>query len=129
MVERRCGKKLVSLFLPVARAYVKESLQLQRNEKMLTSCKKKFYHLLKISTTFFVVSTFEPLLKTLQVQLHRQFLLTIFSSFTQHFLYTFRFSPLFSALALPNLQLQLHNCHFTTANYIVQLQKLSSVER
>src|SRR6218665_3247200 len=35
----------------------------------------------------------------------------------------------FSTLALPNLQLQLHNCQFTTENYILQLQKLSSVAR
>jgi len=49
----------------------------------------------------------------------------IHSTFSQHFW----FSPLFSTLKLPNLQLQLHNCHFTTANYILQLQKLSSVAR
>ena len=61
--------------------------------------------------------------------LHRQILVTFLSSFTQGFLNISRFSPLFSTLALQNLQLQLHNCHLTTANYILQLQKLSSVAR
>src|SRR6218665_2299458 len=35
----------------------------------------------------------------------------------------------FSTVAVQNLQLQLHNSHFTTANYILQLHKLSSVAR
>jgi len=110
---------------------------------------KMFYHLLKISTTFF--SRWSKISPALAFHLPK-FLTTIFSQFlafyistienaagttaqaissdlTQHFLYIFRFPPLFSTLALPNLQLQLHNCHFTTANYILQLQKLSSVAR
>ena len=33
----------------------------------------------------------------------------------------------FSTVPVQNLQLQLHNSHFTTANYILQLHKLSSV--
>ena len=48
--------------------------------------------------------------------------LNIFSTFLG-------FSPLFSTIALPNLQQQLHNCHFATTDYILQLQKLSSVAR
>src|SRR6218665_160197 len=57
---------------------------------------------------------------TAQVQLHSQFHLTFLTSFILQIF-------LFSTPALPNLQLQLHNCHFTTANYILQLQKLSSI--
>jgi len=39
----------------------------------------------------------------------------------------FGFHRSIPTLALPKLQLQLHNWPFTTANYILQLQKLSSV--
>jgi len=35
----------------------------------------------------------------------------------------------FSNIPVQNLQLQLHNSHFTTANSILQLHKLSSVAR
>src|SRR6218665_3065857 len=94
-------------------AYFKESLQLQRNENFLTSeiFFSHFLHFLRFEV------------QVAQVQLQRQFLLT-FS----------RFSPLFftffhSCSSKFTTTVQLHNCHFTTANYILQLQKLSSVAR
>jgi len=57
----------------------------------------------------------------LKVQLHTKISYDLFSSFPRNFL---RFSPLFLTLTLTNLQLQLRNSPFTTANYILQLQKL-----
>jgi len=45
-------------------------------------------------------------------------------TFFRHSLNISRFSALFSTLTLTNLQLQLHNSPFTTANYILQLPKL-----
>ena len=125
-----CRKKYVFY-----RPYFKESLQLHRNEEM---------SYLKFFLSFpsnFRWPFFSHFLEFLHInhsqiaastQLHRQILLTFLSSFTQHFLNIVRFSPLFFTLALPNLQLQLHNCHFTTANYINfynWLQKLSSIAR
>src|SRR6218665_1908651 len=123
------------------RACFKESLQLRRNEIFLSSpenFRRPFFESSvsypNISEDLFLVIcsifTFQPLTnKSLQVQLHKKFLLTFLSSFNERFLNIFWFSPFFSTLALPNLQLQLHNCHFTTAHYILQLQKLSSVAR
>src|SRR6218665_1754797 len=114
------------------RAYFKESLQLQRNGKFLTSqnfLKKLFTISLQFPIFFKVISfisCFQSINtgKTLKVQLHTLFLLTFLPSFVLKIL---GFSPLFSTLVLPHLQLQLDKCHFTTANYILQLQKFSSV--
>src|SRR6218665_12350 len=123
---------------PCSSAYFKEGLQVQRNEKFLNSkkfchlLKKMCHHFVKISDDLYLVISFIFYIsiiknfKTLQVQLHSQIFLTILSSFI---LKIYRFSPLFSTLTLSNLQLQLHKGHFTTANCILQLHKLSSVAR
>src|SRR6218665_889768 len=123
---------------------IQHSLQLQRTE---ISCKKNFhfqnfrrlffsrlqkkfrFHPQKILTTFFFSSHFllsyvstlpNAAGKTAQTYfLHHSFS----KSFT---LFTILF---FSTVPLLNLQLQLHNSHFTTANYILQLHKLSLVAR
>src|SRR6218665_2254761 len=96
------------------RAYVKQSLQLHREQKIsdLTFLKKKF------------PAPFSSLSVQLQVQKYNctpTFLMTLLKSFPRNFCI---FTPAFDPLTLTKLQLQLHNSPFTTANHILQLQKL-----
>ena len=114
--------------------------RLQRNEKLLTSScsiisltllRPFFDQKLFISQNFWrpLFSHFLAIEKAAGIQLHRQFLLTFFHRSLNTFFTFLAFHFLFSTIALSHLQLQPHNCHFTTANYIIQLQKLSSVAR
>src|SRR6218665_2673681 len=124
-----------------SRAYFKESLQLQRTDKFQTSkhlkisCQKKCFIFQNFRRPFLVIYK--------KIRFHPQKILTPFFLFS-HFLYILcfssskrcrynctnqpfasfilkmsRFSAFFCTLrAVPvqNLQLQLHNSHFTTAN-------------
>ena len=137
--------------LGLCRAYFKEILQLQRTEKFKTSkhfkisCPTKIfisqnfqwlflaiYKKISISSTknsdnlFLVISSISyvsALPNAAGTTAQTYFLHHSFSKF-----HAFQHSFLrFSTVPVPNLQLQLHNSHFTTANYILQLHRLSSV--
>ena len=132
------------------RAYFKESLQLHWNEKFLTSSFKIFYHLLKISDDFFSHSprissnlqSFQPF-KMLQVQLHRQFLLTFFHHSVNIFSTFFGFHPSFPLLhfqiynyncTIPILQLQItfyncRNCHQLHVKICPDIYSLHTIQR
>src|SRR6218665_3458169 len=80
-------------------------------------------HLQKISISF--ISYVSTLPNTAGTTAQTNFLHHSFSKF-----HAFQHSLLrFSTVPVQNLQLQLHNSHFTTANCISQLHKLSSVAR
>src|SRR6218665_3552783 len=141
--------QLSNIYLYMHRAYFKKSLQLQRTEKFETykhfkiSC-KKIFHFPKFPTTFFsftkifsisstknsddvffshFISYVSALPNAAGTTAQTYFLHHSFSKF-----HAFQHSFLrFSTVPVPNLQLQLHNSHFTTANYILQLHRLSSV--
>ena len=135
-----------------SRAYFKESLQLQRTEKFQTSnffiisCEKSSHFLKVFEDPFLVISTkistknsddllfysrflhflrFSPSNRCRYTTAQPNFFHRSFSKF-----HSFHHSFLrFSTVPVQNLQLQQHNSHFTTANYILQLHKLSSVAR
>ena len=125
------------------RAYFKEILQLQRTKNFRPQqyfqfpVKKildipSFFHFIdqKFLTTFFLVISS---ISDVSARPSKRCRYNCTTNFLQHSFSKFHgFHPSFlhfSTVAIPNLQLQLHNCHFTTANYILQLQKLSSVAR
>src|SRR6218665_792155 len=88
------------------------------------------FHPREILTTFFLKS-FPPFLRCFTPSKRCRYNCT--TNFFHHSfskLHLFQHSFLrFSTVPVQNLQLQLHNSHFTTANYILQLHKLSSVAR
>src|SRR6218665_1193502 len=62
------------------------------------------------------------------IRFHPQLHKPTFASFSKFHAFQYSFLR-FSTVPVQNLQLQLHNSRFTTANYILQLHKLSSVAR
>src|SRR6218665_989483 len=137
----------------LSRAYFKESLQLQRMEKFQTSkhfkisCQKKvsfpkisdilflvIYKKISISSTknvddlFLVISSISygsALPNAAGTIGYNSTAQTNYLHLSFSKCHAFQHSFIrFSTVPVQNLQLQVHNSHFTTANYILQLHKL-----